>query len=64
VRCGNVLEFVADRHQQFHDLLGLARFVALIIRPEDLLRQRIDHDGLDGRRADVDADDDSIAGES
>ncbi len=45
-----------DAFEELQDHLGLARTVPLVVLPENLIRARIDHHGLDGRRADVDAD--------
>ena len=57
----NVLKLVPNRHEQLHDLFGLARFMTLVVGPEDFLRCRIDDDRFDGRRADVNAENDTIA---
>src|SRR5262249_11768969 len=49
-----------DRLEQLEHLLGLLGLVPLVIAPQDLERPRIEDDGLDGRRAHVDSDDDGF----
>ena len=52
-----VRESRLDLHQHLEDLLGLFRLVALVVAEEDLERSRVEGDDLDGRRADVDTED-------
>ncbi len=44
-----------DPGQKLEQLLGLLGVVALVVLPEDLVGARVDDDGLDGGRADVEA---------
>jgi hypothetical protein len=60
----NVLKLVADCHEQFHDLLGLAGFVALVVGPENVLSRRVHDNRFDSRRANVNANDDAVADET
>ena len=49
-------EGAEDRLEHREHVLGLLRVVPLVVAPEDLLRRRVDDDGLDRRAPDVHAD--------
>ena len=51
----NAVEVRFDLFEKLDALFRLLGVVALIVLPEDLIRRRIDDDGLDGGRADVQA---------
>ena len=53
-------ELLPEGDEDLERLFGLSRFVALVVRPEDLVTRRIDDDGLHRRRADIEADDERI----
>ena len=61
VLAGDVLERQADSDEQLERLLTLSCLVALVVGPENLFRRRIDDDGFDSGRADVNPDDDGIS---
>ena len=54
---------VANLHQHLQHLLRLASLVALVVRPQDRLADRVDDRGLDGGRSHVDADADRVRSE-
>src|SRR5262249_18327730 len=49
-------DLLLDPLEKLEDLFGLLRLVALVVLPLGLQRVRLEDDGLDGRRAYVDAD--------
>ena len=56
---GEAVDLVIDALQELEDLLGLPGLVALVVLPQDTVGPAVDHDRLDGGRADIETDEES-----